>query len=735
MGSPVWRLLIASGFTASGNQNEPLDPDDSDPAKLPTIEREVYFVSSSSATLPAKLCASSDGQFYSGTTSNSTSLRIPCGGYALIGSGENSTTYQNGHPKRTYIGFLTGGTAGSDSTRYIDLGPSLALGMPVRNNTNSRSGAAGPDPETGVTVGTNVSAPVMLAIDSPHRLNVSEPLKTGSVDDYNTMETQGGISGQGALAGGAGVDMNGKYSQIYDIPFDQKRIDDTTTFKTDGTTPKYRMIYLQRLANPLKPYNNSPANADYNPYRTVDAMAVDLTVFNGLKASTTTEPGITAGTTTFETRQRGENNDAMSATATAGGTNTNMNLWKQEPVDKPAANWDTTSRVQTDHYFQNGLKHSLGYLNQPFGMPQATPLIGDPSQPFPWFTSFNRPYVSPLELMMVPTCSASKLLVNAGSVSTDANYHQYYCILGTASTGVNPYTPALNPNTLAGVAVPYPHLMNFFQSTASTATGAASSPQFHRILDFVGVPSPFVGTETWINPNYCASPYLPPFNRISAFREPGRINLNTIYSQEVFNGLMAGGFPLASDLNTLWGNFVKSRSGGTSTDVLAMPDSSKSTEFGQPFRSFGGFSPPAREIDSTLLRSYPTTTSQPLFQPASLSTNPPYNDANKNPYFRYQGLMRLSNLVTTRSNVYAVWITVGYFEVTPASQVHTTWTQPQLQATFPDGYCLGRELNIDTGDIERHRAFYIIDRTIPVGFQRGNDLNVDKAILVNRFIE
>ena len=104
-----------------------------------------------------------------------------------------------------------------------------------------------------------------------------------------------------------------------------------------------------------------------------------------------------------------------------------------------------------------------------------------------------------------------------------------------------------------------------------------------------------------------------------------------------------------------------------------------------------------------------------------------YDNTDRNPYFRYQGLQRLGNLVTTRSNVYAVWITVGYFEVTP-------WPAG-IDAAHPDGYQLGRELGIDTGEIERHRAFYIFDRTIPVGFQRGQDLNVEKAILLQRFIE
>ena len=85
---------------------------------------------------------------------------------------------------------------------------------------------------------------------------------------------------------------------------------------------------------------------------------------------------------------------------------------------------------------------------------------------------------------------------------------------------------------------------------------------------------------------------------------------------------------------------------------------------------------------------------------------------------------------------------MGYFQVSPCPAVGanagpsgTTWTQAQLNAVYPDGYQLGQELGIDTGEQVRHRAFYIIDRTIPVGFQRGQDLNVEKAILLGRIIE
>ena len=37
--------------------------------------------------------------------------------------------------------------------------------------------------------------------------------------------------------------------------------------------------------------------------------------------------------------------------------------------------------------------------------------------------------------------------------------------------------------------------------------------------------------------------------------------------------------------------------------------------------------------------------------------------------------------------------------------------------------------------VTRHRAFYMIDRSIPVAFEPGENHNVDRAILLRRFIE
>jgi hypothetical protein len=74
-----------------------------------------------------------------------------------------------------------------------------------------------------------------------------------------------------------------------------------------------------------------------------------------------------------------------------------------------------------------------------------------------------------------------------------------------------------------------------------------------------------------------------------------------------------------------------------------------------------------------------------------------------------------------------MWITVGYFYVEP----NPTGTD----AAHVDGMRLAAEVGSDTGSIERHRGFYLIDRSIPVAFEPGEDHNVDRAILIRRQIE
>ncbi len=411
------------------------------------------------------------------------------------------------------------------------------------------------------------------------------------------------------------------------------------------------------------------------------------------------------------------------------------------------------------------------------------------------------------------------------------------------------------------------------------------APNFYRILDYVQVPSRFVGTDTMLNaetfndvpgvddskniigsevgsditgPTDPRLNFQPPFNKVSLERDPGKVNLNTVTGRripstatapaqiwsEVYDGIMHrihDANSLATQLaqpGPAWRDVVLSRRGYVQFNAATTPPPPQPTPvdkpgagppdvfqfglnplyptiFANPFRSSdaGDLVPLPQMmqfgVDASLLRKHPydrAPDAKGVFQPwgpspmnfgdtrdagfganeiisakvtpatfGAIPNDDPlkrdilplfseargdaFSDTTRNPYMMYQPMSRLGNLVTNHSNVYAVWITVGYFEVEKAPD----WNDPDantratVQARFggdgkagspatiaaqalynrvyPDGYMLGKELGSDTGDIKRPRGFYIIDRTEPVGFQPGEDLNVEKMIRLRRRIQ
>ena len=392
------------------------------------------------------------------------------------------------------------------------------------------------------------------------------------------------------------------------------------------------------------------------------------------------------------------------------------------------------------------LNHTLGSLNHAYGTALASTsglpaaYTGDPPHPFPCIAWNARPYASTLELLNVPASSPDRLLFEFNSPDTQT----YGVPTPFTAAGENIYS-AGQPN----VRAPFNHLLNFFNS-APTSASAGTAWNLYRALEYLQVPSRFVGTETFLNPTYfpyngtfTANPgtqyFLPPFNTVSNYRDPGKMNLNTITDAQVFSCLMNG---MSSPT---YGQLCDSRrcdgatyNGTNITAINTGMSTSQPTYFGNPFRSAAGSDlvPIPSMLHSgggnaTLLhsgrdRSTPDSSNVPLF--ANNTSILDYNSATRNPYFAYQGLQRICNNVTTRSNVFGVWLTIGYFEAIPTQS-------GTADAGHPDGYQLGEEIGSDTGEVERHRAFYIFDRSIPVGYERGQNHNVNRAILLKRYIE
>ena len=98
------------------------------------------------------------------------------------------------------------------------------------------------------------------------------------------------------------------------------------------------------------------------------------------------------------------------------------------------------------------------------------------------------------------------------------------------------------------------------------------------------------------------------------------------------------------------------------------------------------------------------------------------DNSQRSAAFRNGFRTRLGNMVTTKSSVFAGWITVGYFQVDPSDDL-----------TMVNG--AGVEIGAEIGEQVRNRAFFIFDRSIPVAYEPGKNHNIDKAIRVKTIIE
>lgn len=793
--SPVWRMLIVK------EPSPVVETDLDDPMNSAVVaERSVYFTDPTWVSINDPR----DGTAYWTTLPVAP---LEPGRYAVVGSsGQPMDLNSDGSIEyTTVVGRTTAAVEGDavsmqyTDTRRIVLEPNVdeeISQVRVLGNQTPTLTSMPAAPTNFPGQPPDIRPVVAVPIGQPRSVSITEPESGYPLADFDL-----------ALA-----PPEGAYLNPMDQPLDATS-PDALILQSNGTHAAFRNVHLQRLANPLLPWNPEPPSAAHNPnlpvniYLTVDSMTVDLTTFNGV-TSDSDDPLAAAGTTDFASKERGSktsSTDGNSNPTLRGAPYTWRNLWAHEPPNLAADIATDPAFAEpgpVTHYFPHVLKETLGYLNHDFhpfftstpppgidplnyrGAPDtiSVPLGGVPAgwtaplPTFPWLSFHDRPFANPLELLQVPMIRSSQLGKSFSSA------HQ--------KTG--PGLPATNPQEQFRGNAPtlFPHLLDFFHAPTPGEPPAEASVRAFRLFDYVETPSRFAGTRNWLDPNDFSTGIFgagldggwgmagvdddrngtiddvteagwpgsddpgnetrwlwPPFCWTSRYREPGRININSFSDPYVWFGL-AKGFP-AMDTFSVAREVMMSRRGSGGTSPLAL-NASYPTFFANPFRSAAsadlmpdvgqmrkdGSTSQQLEVHATLLRGSETSATVPLFRFESIDAGTGFetqhDNSDRNTHFRYLGLQRLSNLVSTHSNVFGVWITMGYFEVEPNTNAAGVVV---VDTAHPDGYRLGQERGTDTGDIVRHRSFYIIDRSIPVAFEPGENHNVDRAVVLRRHIE
>ncbi|MFK7767710.1 MAG: hypothetical protein AB8B55_10855 [Mariniblastus sp.] len=686
--SPVWRLLV----TDTGQEDlDPDDPTQNEDGEQVTGIRRIYFAR------PTFNVDDGPEVFFPADDVTNVGSVGP-GRYAIIGTAGSKVgnQYHNYFGRRSTAEALEDGDL-NGKTRRISLNPTSQQLEILQWNKDTN--------EPDKFLRSVVTLPIGLNDGGWERdLGVSDP-----VQGYFEVPGPGGAPiGLEQIVDGWKFteeisDPDNPTDFAFDVPAD-KIVDEehyNDFLADDGLKPGYRTVHLQRLANPMLPFNETT-----NPYRTVDSSSMDLFVYNG--AEPAVDPLNQAPTVMrFGTYER--RSDDSTFFGQTGSRHRlmfkNDRLGRQNAVEYSEDEFNGTD----SHIFSWNFRESLGGLNAAYHDDEYLSNHPDEQKPFCWLTWNNRPFASQMELANVPFTSSYWMtrLFNIGDSTR------------------NVYQPPRDEDfetEARNYTAHFPHLLNFYADELESGGDAAS---LHRVFDYLEVPSRFVGTESYVNPTTFANDshgvsygLAAPFDKISNYRYPGKININTVLDPMVWNGLM--GFYATDDNHKV--DYL-------TWDASRRGDSSVS-QYGNPYRpAISNNRVPAaagdvvNPADCGLFRANPDDDEEPLFD---YNPNPSigFADDNRAAYFKYDMRQRLGNLVTSRSSVFGVWVTVGYFEVNPDGglKLRTGSTDPRRGTGFEGG--------ADTGEAIRHRGFFLVDRSVPVAFEPGKNHNVDRAVLV-----
>jgi hypothetical protein len=391
----------------------------------------------------------------------------------------------------------------------------------------------------------------------------------------------------------------------------------------------------------------------------------------------------------------------------------------------------------------------------------------------------NRPFASPYEIMMVPLTGPGQFgLYHSAAVGAQLR-DPFKNLLPSFQTmnawnvnlpasGTSPGHWAIPVAPPSGALADWPLLLEFVETQPPFADAnkyyrpdtmevlANSNPIGRRFMNSFLPPGYTIADSNILSDIAASEPstvrgptYLAPFNIKPSYVAAGKINLNTISFDSngqsralkaLENNYLA--YERGADTSSFAANFFQARQGYggviPQNDFLGAVVPGLHPEF--PTQFAGAFrpalssnlAPPLNNPQATeRLRSkygVETMLMRSNFVDANNQATPSNNDlllappapvvagdeqANVQPFVRLQRAMRLPNLATNQSNVFAIWVTVSLYEFDPIR-----------------GF--GNEYVGETGMPERERQFFIVDRSIPVGYKQGENLNTDRTILLQR---
>ncbi len=703
--SPVWRIGVRRSRQDTG------------------FLRAIFFADPTAAPAGVRVGGVTNNFYPSYQTASGSSVDVPLvqpGEYLVLGSSGNTSDAEF----RTTFGRRSSGLPDNDMTRSIVLDNDTAGGTGVE--WLEWDGTSVTDASGGNKNRRNCDVAV---IDMPRSLSVSDLDGVGPDGGYLSVVQNEGL-GLAAMQPEDGTAL----LVARDTPLDgiQPNDDDRNAIWTNGVTDGFRVLYLQRLADPTQEFD-----ATTNPYLTIDTMDVDLFAFNGLTnnprnntrgqmenyVANANTGGVVDGESEFRTIERGEAVNEFfetdhGATVVQRADAARRTFFRTERTVQPQ---EDTNTILDSHNLSFEFNQTLGIINDS--------IVGS-AAPMGHLVWNNRPFANKMELFHVPLhgnefmldrfnfCRALEEVEMLDMDSTDEEVFAYYLsddkfghLMGFGGTSAVTGGAGSSPSSAMGVEA----------NLRASRRAVTIANRFDNILDFVEVPSRFQGLSKWLDPSLASLASVmtrppanglnfslqPPFHRLPSFRRPGMINLNTMKQQLVYNAAR-GGFGNAdfnditvaqnSDLfnSSYRAQYVSPNASGDANGTVQ----GRTNGMAGLFRGAG-------------------VPGQRLFDFNSNGTSGGINffaDTDSSSWFDNEFRQRIGSVATTRSSVFAIWITIGYFEVDETGQV-------------------GNELGADEGEARRDRAFYMLDRSIPVACEPGKDHNIDQAILVRSIVE